>query len=181
MIDLAKSILPQSITVGGVYYRIKTGFKNILAFQRMLKDNAPLNELDFIYVSAIPYNRQAGVIAICDFINCKNELPRSIESGINEPVIDYDIDSDYIYAAFLEQYGIDLITTNLHWHVFSALLHGLHDTELNRIISHRLWKPSGQKETEYDRYQRRQHEAWRLPDRTDNQPDEAAEDFLRKL
>ena len=108
------------------------------------------------------------------------ELPRSTVDESCDIVLDYDKDSPYIYAAFLEQYGIDLVDTRLHWYKFLALLHGLHDTELNRIIAARLWKPNG-KNGEYEKRQQKQYEAWRLPQPEDNEPDEALDDFLAKL
>ena len=97
-----------------------------------------------------------------------------------EIVLDFAIDADYIYAAFMEQYGIDLLTARLHWYSFNALLHGLHDTELNNIINARLYKPSGRND-EYEKTKQKQYEAWRLPQPADNEPDEALEDFLGAL
>ena len=56
---------------------------------------------------------------------------------------DWLIDSDYIYSAFLQQYGIDLETADMHWHKFLSLFNGLTGTKLNDIISARLYvKPS---------------------------------------
>ena len=132
-----------------------------------------------MYINEIPAGRLEGITAIYDFMNPPRDLPRSMgeESGI---VLDYDKDAPYIYAAFLEQYGIDLVDTRLHWYKFLSLLHGLHDTELNRIIAARLWKPNG-KNSEYEKNQKKQYEAWRLPQPEDNEPDEALDDFLAKL
>ena len=113
-------------------------------------------------------------------MNPPRELPRSTGEESGDIVLDYDKDAPYIYAAFLEQYGIDLIDARLHWYKFLALLHGLHDTELNRIIAARLWKPNG-KNSEYEKNQKKQYEAWRLPQPEDNEPDEALDDFLAKL
>ena len=78
----------------------------------------------------------------------------------------------------MEQYGIDLIDTRLHWYKFVALLHGLHDTELNRIINARLYKPSG-KNGEYEKAQQKQYEAWKLPEA--EEPDEALDEFLKQI
>lgn len=181
MLDLKKAILPQAIKVGGSFYEIHTDFKYLLRFRELLSDkNTPLMAFDFMYINEIPLGRLEGITAIYEFMNPPRELPRSTGEESGDIVLDYDKDASYIYAAFLEQYGIDLIETNLHWYKFLALLHGLHDTELNRIISARLWKPSG-KTSEYEKYQQKQYEAWRLPQPEDTEPDEALDEFLAKL
>ena len=78
----------------------------------------------------------------------------------------------------MEQYGIDLLETSLHWYKFLALLQGLHDTELNRIINARLYKPSG-RNTEIDKLELKQYEAWRLPQ--PEEPDEALDEFMAQF
>lgn len=181
MIDLKKAKLPRAIEVGGRFFAIHTDFKYILRFRELLQDRtAGLTAFDFMYINEIPAGRLEGITAIYDFMNPPRELPRSTGEESGDIVLDYDKDAPYIYAAFMEQYGIDLVDTRLHWYKFLALLHGLHDTELNRIISARLWKPSG-KNSEYEKRQQKQYEAWRLPQPEDNEPDEALDDFLTEL
>lgn len=181
MIDLKKVKLPQAIKVGGSFYKIHTDFKYILKLRELLQDkNAALDTFDFMYINKIPPSRLEGLRKLCEFMNPPRELPRSNGEESGDVVLDYDIDAPYIYAAFLEQYGIDLIETSLHWYKFVALLHALHDTELNRIISCRLWKPSG-KNSDYEKSRQKQYEAWRLPQPEDNEPDEALNDFINKL
>lgn len=51
---------------------------------------------------------------------------------------DLEYDSEYIYAAFLEQYGIDLSDIPyLHWWKFLALFKGLHDCKMTDIMGYR--------------------------------------------
>lgn len=181
MIDLKKAKLPQAIDVGGSLYRIHTDYRYFLRLREHLAEKGVLaGDLDYMYIKEKPLDRPAGVKALYAFMYPPQELPRRTSEDNGEIVIDYDIDADYIYAAFMERYGIDLLTARLHWYSFNALLHGLHDTELNNIIAARLYKPSG-KNTEYDKLKQKQYEAWRLPQPADNEPDEALEDFLGAL
>ena len=181
MIDLKKAKLPQAVKVGGRFFAIHTDFKYILRFRELLRDkHTPLTAFDFMYINEIPAGRLEGITAIYEFMNAPQELPRSTGEESGDIVLDYDKDAPYIYAAFYEQYGIDLVDERLHWYKFLALLHGLHDTGLNRIIAARLWKSNG-KTGEYEKYQQKQYEAWRLPQPEDNEPDEALYDFLSKL
>ena len=177
MFTLQKAKLPQAVEVGGSFYKIHTNYKYFLRLGEILKQKkAGLADFDFMYIDAIPPSRLEGIRALVEFMNPPRELPRMREQN-SERVLDYEIDAPYIYAAFMEQYGIDLIETRLHWYKFVALLHGLHDTELNRIITARLYKPSG-KNSEYEKTQQKQYEAWKLPD---DEPDEALDEFLNKI
>ena len=141
------------------------------------KDTKP-EDYDYMYVDTPPDDRLEGLEKLVEFMQPPQVLPRKDRHVKGEKVLDYDIDADYIYAAFWEQYRIDLLVEEMHWYKFCALLHGLHDTELNNIINARLWKPTG-KRGEYEKAREKQHEAWRLPQ--DNEPDEALEDFLEEI
>lgn len=60
----------------------------------------------------------------------------------------YTEDSDYIYAAFVQAYGIDLIDEQgkLHWSKFKALLNGLpSDTMFSNIMRIRGWNSADEK------------------------------------
>lgn len=178
MFTLKKNKLPQAIKAGGSFYKIHTDFKYFLRLREILKNkDAGLKDFDFMYIDKIPPSRIEGIRALCAFMNPPVELPRQIEAR-DEVVLDYDIDAPYIYAAFMEQYGIDLLEASLHWYKFLALLQGLHDTELNRIINARLYKPSG-RNTELDKMELKQYEAWRLLQ--PEEPDEALDEFMAQF
>ena len=181
MIDLKKAKLPQAIDVGGSLYRIHTDYRYFLRLREHLAEKGVLaGDLDYIFIKEQPLALLAVVKALIAFMTPPQELPRRTSDDNGEIVLDFAIDADYIYAAFMEQYGIDLLTAWLHWYSFNALLHGLHDTELNNIINARLYKPSGRND-EYEKTKQKQYEAWRLPQPADNEPDKALEDFLGAL
>lgn len=53
-------------------------------------------------------------------------------------------DADYIYAAFMQDYHMDLFEQRgkLHWQKFKALLSGLRDdTKFKQVLQIRMWKP----------------------------------------
>ena len=55
-------------------------------------------------------------------------------------IYSYDYDDEYIYGAFLEQYGIDLSIDKVHWWKFKALLKSLKDdTEFVKIKGYRAY------------------------------------------
>lgn len=51
----------------------------------------------------------------------------SMNNEKSQRIYDFEFDSDYIYAAFMQQYGIDLCQTDMHWWKFKALFAGLTD------------------------------------------------------
>lgn len=98
------------------------------------------------------------------------KLPRSIGESFGGKILDYEIDADLIYAAFYEQYGIDLLATDshghvvqIHWHIFLALLSGLHNTKLNEVMNCRCW--TGDTKTEYGKQMQKLRNAWELEEK----------------
>lgn len=82
--------------------------------------------------------------------------------------VPYDIryDGDYIYASFLQAYGIDLFDAQgkLHWRKFNALLSGLPEgTKLMEVIKIRKWKPQKGDSSEYKEEMRRLQKDYALP------------------
>lgn len=80
----------------------------------------------------------------------------------------YDIrfDGDYIYASFLQAYGIDLfdVQGDLHWKKFNALLSGLPEgTKFMEVIKIRKWKPQKGDSAEYKEEMRRLQKDYALP------------------
>lgn len=65
--------------------------------------------------------------------------------------MDYEIDADLIYSAFLGQYGIDLVDVQeLHWHKFLALLNGINSsTKLREIIGYRCYEKDNRKDIDH--------------------------------
>lgn len=63
-----------------------------------------------------------------------NPMPKKRDK--EESVVSFSLDAKYIYAAFVQSYGIDLIDQqgSLHWVKFSALLNSLPDNTLMRQI-----------------------------------------------
>ena len=169
MIELKKTRLPESVEVDGSLYPINTSFKYFLRFSEILADkNARPQDFDFMYKRQKPANRESGLFALIQFCNPPQILPRTDHrEAASEKAVDYTIDADFIYSAFLEQYGIDLVENNLHWYKFQALFRGLHDTKLNEIISHGLWENSGGKRDAYTRQMEKLKAAWELPQESD--------------
>lgn len=165
MIDLTTKAFPNTVTVSGKAFSINTDFRLWLRFEiDLVKGKQPL-EVGYLFRSTIP--ERCTIQELMEFARPQDPLPRGDAGG--EPVIDFELDADYIIAAFWGQYSIDLTQADLHWHVFLALLKGLNDsTRLREIMGYRSYKKL---DKDVDQYQKLK-EVWRIERTT---PEEEAE------
>lgn len=187
MLNLSKVKLPDCIEASGSFYKIQTDFRSWLNFSRIVNTkDAVVDDVDFIYTDTIPpkENKKEAFEKLLEFFQPKNELPRSMGSDAESggKILDYQIDADLIFAAFYEQYGINLLATDnfghavqMHWHIFLALISGLHNTKLNDVMVWRSW--SGDTKTEYGKQMQKLRNAWELPEETDNNVQEDLDKF----
>lgn len=100
--------------------------------------------LTLYYVDEIPRNKDEAVERILDFYSCgkkrqNGDSSNSKRKGITSPVYSFEYDDGMIFAAFYDQYGIDLNDIEyLHWWKFKAMFDGLKtDNEIVKIMSYR--------------------------------------------
>lgn len=87
-------------------------------------------------------------------------------SGQEKAPYDIRFDGDYIYASFLQAYGIDLfdVQGKLHWKKFNALLSGLPEgTKFMEVVKIRKWKPQKGDSAEYKEEMRKLQKDYALP------------------
>ena len=151
MIDLTKRGLPNVVEIHGIPYSIYTDFRLWMRFEIEV---GKLKQGQSIDVSYLFKNRMPSHCDLTDlFVFSKpvSELPRQ-KGHSNDIALDFEIDSDYIYSAFMSQYGIDLTEIEeLHWHKFLALLKGLKEDEvISKIMSYRCYEKSDEKKNIYE-------------------------------
>ena len=158
--------LPNILKIDGKAYAIYTDFRVWMRFcveYESFMDNGGSGVLDISYLfkNELPiFKKPSNYTPILEFAFPKNIVPRG--SGKGEKVLDYIIDSDYIYSAFMQEYGIDLCEVELHWHKFRALLNGIsQNTMLHSIMEYRSY--TGEKIKDQEEIYRRLKSAWELP------------------
>ena len=94
---------------------------------------------------------------------------------------DYDFDADYIYAAYMQQYGVDLSTSTMHWWKFRAMFAGLTDkTKFVQIMGYRAAKIDKDMTESQKRFYKRMKKMYALPLPQDEQEKtRAIEDALQ--
>lgn len=136
--------LPETVEVNGIEYPVNSDFRAGIIFEKILHDDELDNEeivytaLDLYYIDERPDNIQDALNGILYFYSCggkkKDQENSPKAQSINQPrIYDFDYDADYIFAAFLTQYGIDLNEIEyLHWWKFQALFKSLESH--NKIV-----------------------------------------------
>lgn len=88
------------------------------------------------------------------------------EDNKSKQIYSYEFDAEYIYSAFLTQYGIDLQSVKqLHWWKFKAMFEGLKDdNKIVEIMSYRAIDLSKIKDKEEKARYKKLKKIYALPD-----------------
>ena len=151
MIDLTKKGLPNAAWINGIPYSIYTDFRLWMRFEIEVSKLKPGQNIDVSYLFKNRMPSQCDLSELFAFSRPVSELPR-LNNHSDVIALDYEVDSDYIYSAFMSQYGIDLTEIEeLHWHKFLALLKGLKEDEvISKIMSYRCYEKSDEKKNIYE-------------------------------
>ena len=133
---------PDTITVGGREYPVETDFRVWVDFQSILTADGEEREkaerlARFMARLGLPPSKEA-LEAMLAFYTAESR-ERAVAARKDRPTaFDFQQDSEYIYAAVMGAYGIDLTAAALHWWRFKALFKALpDDCELCRIMRYR--------------------------------------------
>ena len=186
--------LKETIEVAGQDYPVRTDFRVWLEFEEILNTDVPLPEkiLKIILLCIpsgedrkLPPTMEELFEGLSKFYTAgfykKNEQKKKNDNTKSVMTFSFEYDAEYVYAAFLAQYGIDLIEIPyLHWHKFLALFRGLE--EKNRIMQIIGYRSIDLSEIS-DKKQRKMYselkDAYSLPD--NRSQEEKDSDFARRL
>lgn len=136
--------LPTAVKVSGALHPIRTDFRIYIMLEQLLQDDEIPQDERVIDALALCYEEPDKLPDIAEsanallwFYRCGKPEDRRLtkraekqreEQRTTPHIYDYDQDAEYIYAAFLEQYGVDLCDVEgLHWWKFHAMLHALRE------------------------------------------------------
>lgn len=141
--------LPRSIIIGGEAYAINTDYRIMADFEMKIA-NADMSDrtafakilsetVSALFIDVPRADAQQIIEGVLWYYRCGNEpLETSVTPRSNKRYYDYSEDSDYIYAAFMQQYGDDLLTSKMHWWEFRAKFMALTEaTEFVKIMQYR--------------------------------------------
>lgn len=152
--------LPETVNVDGREYKIKTDFREWVAFADVASDceltaEEKLTLAYDLYEENAPRDLNKGLQALFDFFAAE-DLPRTgrqpkKDGNRNEktkkgkrPIFSYLYDSAYILGSFLQYYGIDLAGIDyMHWYKFRALMDALPDkSTVKERVAYRALDPN---------------------------------------
>lgn len=166
--------LPGSVMVCGKEYEIRTDFRISMLFEILMQDSEvdakdkTKRALKLYYPVSPPQLREA-VDAILWFYKCgKEDNPVKQKMAARKGktrVYSFDYDDDYIYAAFMTQYGIDLQDIEyMHWWKFRAMFNSLtNQNEFVKIMEYRSIDIKGDMPKEQKEFYRKMQRLHALP------------------
>lgn len=155
--NLLSEELSEEVDIHGKKYEIRWDFRVGIQVEAVVRSDKPdiqkYEEILRLYYPVIPPDLALAMDRAMWFYRCGSEKDpeekdrrRYIRRGSRGPAWEFCQDAPYIYAAFKEQYGMDLSnkTESLHWWKFMALFESLgEDTKMSKIMYYRQANTSG--------------------------------------
>ena len=176
MIDLTNKSLPNTVNVDGRDFSIYTDFRLWMRFENSIA-NIENGRVDISYLFKNDMPISCDRSSLFAFSRPYSELPRDVGRSLAQ-TYSFSLDGDYIYSAFLGQYGIDLIDIEeLHWHKFLAMFRGLNDsTMMAHIMSYRGYIKETRKD--FDRYEELR-QMWEIEPQMSQEEKDSLDEFNR--
>ncbi len=165
-------LLPKEVNIEGEDYKINSDFRTSILFELLMQDNSVSEEDKIIqalelYYPILPKDLNQAIEKILWFYRCgKDEVEtKNKGTGKSTNVYSFDYDDDYIYSAFLDQYGVDLQDVEyLHWWKFKAMFRGLkEDNEIVKIMGYRAMDVNKIKDKEQKAHYTKMQELYKVP------------------
>jgi hypothetical protein len=149
-------VLPTEIVLSGVRVPVRSNFRVWMQLEELFNDEeVDQNErlllaLNLVYENLdLISDLNEAVQGLLWFYRCgepvdKRLVKRAEKVGVKR-IYDFAQDAQFIYAAFMEQYHIDLCDIEyLHWWKFKAMFNSLSDDcMISKIIGYRATELSG--------------------------------------
>ncbi|WLF70482.1 bacteriophage Gp15 family protein [Clostridium septicum] len=171
--NLLIDLVPITVDIDGIKYDINSDFRTSILFELLMQDSEINEEYKIInalelYYPVVPTNINEAVEKILWFYRCGKEATSQKGNSKGKSaaqIYSFDYDDEYIYSAFLDQYGIDLQDIDyLHWWKFKAMFKGLkEDNEIVKIMGYRSIDLSKIKDKEEKMRYRKMKELYKIP------------------
>lgn len=192
MLAISQEELPTRIIADDLEIPVSADFRSWIKADLIMKDRQIPKEaklpvicqyigLDLSRLNVTIPDLWAGIFK---FYMCEQEPRGEAVSSSSATAYRFDCDWWLIYAAFLQQYGINLLTADLHWFEFRALLDGLTEqTQFIKVVQARLRDTSrlkGEEKAQAEKLKR----YWKVPDdsaQEERDPHEIEAELLAKI
>lgn len=188
--------LPETVEIQGEQVPIRTDFRISILFELAMLDPELSREQKLesalkLYYYEPPADIEEALERAAAFYKCEAAPSGAAGSaghsgngsaGSVRQAYDFLADDRYLYAAFLQQYGIDLTAASLHWWQFRALFQSLsQETMLMKIMGWREMKIDPKASPEEKARLRKLKEAYALPSRKSRSDQEKQSEIMQVL
>jgi len=167
-------VLPETVWIDGEEYEIESNFRTSILFELLMQDDRVSDKDKTIkalrlYFPEIPHNIDGAVEMILWFYGCgknKDTSQKKVRSKrSHEQIYSFEYDDDYIFSAFINQYGIDLQKIKyMHWWKFRAMFNSLtEDNQFVKIMQYRSMDISADLPKEQAKFYKRMKRIYALP------------------
>ncbi len=177
MNNMLIDMLPRKVELNGKMYDIRTNFRTSILFEQLMQDDN-IDDFErgmkaiklYFYKYIKEEDLEEAINKIYWFYSGgKDDLGESITKNTNsnnERLYDYNFDDEYIYAAFLDQYNIDLQNIKyLHWWKFKSMFKSLNENHrISEIMKYRGINLKDIKDEEEKKFYKKMKEDYKLPE-----------------
>lgn len=166
-------LVPNKVTIENKEYEINSDFRTSILFEMMMQDTEIDDKEKIIialelYYPILPGNIDKAIEKLLWFYRGGKDILTSKSKGVGKSVsqiYNYEYDDEYIYSAFLDQYGVDLQDIEyLHWWKFKAMFKALkEDNMITKIMSYRSMDISKIKDKEQKAYYKHMKDVYKIP------------------
>ena len=171
--NILVDLLPKKVDIDVKYYEINWYFRTSILFEMMMDDVELSDEEKLIkgielYYPVIPENLEEAIEKIIWFYSCGKETNNesgTVSNSKNDKIYSLEYDDEYIYSAFLSQYGIDLQDIeDLHWWKFKAMFKSLNEeNQIVKIMGYRAMDIPNDMPNDQKDFYRKMKKLYELP------------------
>ena len=177
--NILVDLVPTTVNIDDKEYEINSDFRTSILFELLMQDGT-IEEDDKIlmalqlYYPDIPESIKEAIEQMLWFYRGGKDVSSSKGNskgkGVTQ-IYNFEYDDDYIYAAFMDQYNIDLQDIEyLHWWKFKAMFKALKDDNMIvKIMGYRSMDLSKVKDKEQKAYYKRMQKLYEIPISKDEQ------------
>lgn len=163
--------LPSTVVIGGTECPIHTDFRSGIRFELLVQEEEEERKLlegllEIYYDGMILENMEEAIERALWFYRGGEPEEKKSRTGVERKrAYSFDIDWDYIYAAFLEQFRIDLQEVDyLHWWKFRAMFLSLSEnSRFMEIMGYRSIKLNRKMPKEQKEFYKKMQKLYAIP------------------
>lgn len=179
--NILVDLLPTSVNIDNKECDINSDFRTSILFELLMQDSSVGKEEKIfialeLYYPVIPNDVKEAIEKMLWFYRCGKDVitTKGNSKGSSKSITQiysFEYDDDYIYSAFLDQYGIDLQDVDdLHWWKFKAMFKSLREgNEIVKIMGYRSMDLSKIKDKEQKGHYKKMKELFKIPLSKDEQ------------